>query len=461
MQFPFTRAPLRLPQENTLVRWPVVMRTLVVAAFASSLSAWAAAQAPINVPLSLTEALHLAQTRSYALVAQDAAARSAREMAVAAGQLPDPLLRLGVNSLPVDGSNAWSLTRDFMTIRLIGVMQTFTREDKRKARATRFEREAEVAESSRSMQVATLRRDTAIAWLDRYYQQQTVELLTQQRDEAALQIEAAEAAYRAGRGMQADVFMARSAVARIEDRIRATQANLANATTMLARWVGERASDPVGRLPPIADTRLAAHPLAHQLNQHPDIALMAKREAVALADADIARQEKRADWSVELAYGQRGPDFSNMVSLAVSVPLQWNQKNRQDRELAAKLATAEQIRAEREEITRQHLAETSRWLQTWRSNLGRLADYDQTLIPLATERTHAALAAYRGAKGALSAVLEARRMEIDTRIERLRIETETAVLWAALEYLIPTEFEGEDILRTSLTDTVNGKENQQ
>ena len=88
------------------------------------------------------------------------------------------------------------------------------------------------------MQLAELRRGTALAWFDRYYQQQMVALLSKQRDEAALQIEAADAAYRTGRGAQADVFMARSGVARIEDRIRAAQAREANATTTLARWVG-------------------------------------------------------------------------------------------------------------------------------------------------------------------------------------------------------------------------------
>ena len=61
------------------------------------------------------------------------------------------------------------------------------------------------------------------------------------------------------------------------------------------------------------------------------------------------------------------------------------------------------------------------------------------LIPLAAERTRAALAAYRGGGGTLAAVLEARRMEIDTRMERLRLEMETAALWAQLEYLIPAE----------------------
>jgi outer membrane protein TolC len=43
-----------------------------------------------------------------------------------------------------------------------------------------------------------------------------------------------------------------------------------------------------------------------------------------------------------------------------------------------------------------------------------------SLLPLATERTRAAIAAYRGNAGTLTAVLDARRAEIDTRVERLR-----------------------------------------
>ena len=45
--------------------------------------------------------------------------------------------------------------------------------------------------------------------------------------------------------------------------------------------------------------------------------------------------------------------------------------------------------------------------------------------------------AYRGGSGALAAVLEARRMEVELRIDRLRLEMETAMLWAQLRYLIP------------------------
>ena len=212
-------------------------------------------------------------------------------------------------------------------------------------------------------------------------------------------------------------------------------------------------------LPDLGSVRLDARNLEAHIGEHPQIALMARQEAVARAEADIAQSNKRSDWTVELMYSQRGPAYSNMVSLNVSIPLQLDQKNRQDRELAAKLATAEQMQAQREEATRESTAEALSLLQQWQSNRKRLALYDSSLIPLASERTQAVLAAYRGGAGTLSAALEARRMEIDTRMERLRLEMETAGLWAQLEFLIPA---GHPALAASAsTTTVDVKEPQQ
>lgn len=389
--------------------------------------------------LSLDRALQLAQNRSRQLSAQDAAATATRDMALAAGQLPDPTLKFGVNNLPINGEDRFSLTQDFMTMRSVGVMQEITRSDKLKARYARFNREAEAAEAGRAVALANLRRDTAMAWLDRHYQERMLDVLRAQRTEAGLQIESADAAYRGGRGTQADVFAARSMGAQIDDRIRQTEKQIGTAKIKLARWVGDDAAQALDTPPRLEVVRLDPASLESQLAHHPQIALMAKQEEVAHAEADVARSNKRADWSVELMYSQRGPAYSNMVSVNVSIPLQWDQKNRQDRELSAKLAVAEQMRAQREEATREHVADTRMWLQEWQSNRERLAQYDSALIPLAAERTRAAIAAYRGGNGPLTAVLEARRMAIDTQMDRLRLAMETAALWAQLEYLIPAE----------------------
>ena len=397
---------------------------------------------PVLTPvLTLEQALRAAQDRSRQLVAQDAAAAASREMAVAAGQLPDPTLKAGINNLPVNGADRFSLTRDFMTMRSVGVMQEITRGEKRRARSARFDREAEAAEAGRAVALVALRRDTAKAWLERHFQERMLALLQAQRAEAGLQIEAADAAYRGGRGAQADVFAARSAVAVIDDRIQQARRQIATARTRLARWVGVGADLPLGAPPDGAAARFDSAGLESAWEHHPQIALMVRQEAVARADADIAQSNKHPDWSVELMYSQRGPAYSNMVSVNVSIPFQLDPRSRQDRVVAARLAVVEQMRAQREEATREHVAETLGWLQEWQSDRDRLAHYDSALIPLAAERTRAALAAYRGGAGPLGAVLDARRLEIDIRMDRLRLEMEAAGLWAQLEYLIPPEHE--------------------
>ena len=387
--------------------------------------------------LTFDQALRLAQERSRQLVAQDYAAASAREMAVAAAQLPDPTLTAGINNLPINGPDRFSLTQDFMTMRSVGVMQQFTRSEKRAARAARFDREVEAAESGRTLALANLQRDTALAWLDRYYQERMREVLAAQRDEARLQIDAADAAYRGGRGTQADVFLARTAVAQIDDRIAQADRQVATAKTRLARWLGEAAHQPLATAPNTDALHLDWTRLDDHISHHPQIELMVRQEQVARAEAEIAQANKRSDWSAELIYSQRGPAYSNMISVNFSIPWQLDRKNRQDRELVAKLAVIDQMQAQREEATREHAADVRTWLQQWQSNRDRLARYDDLLLPLSAERTRAALAGYRGGSTPLSSVLEARRMEIDTRLERVRLEMENAGLWAQLEYLIP------------------------
>lgn len=388
---------------------------------------------------SFNEALQRAQARSRQLSAQDSATAAARSMALAAAQRPDPALKFGIANLPVEGADRFSLTRDGMTMRTIGVMQEFTREGKRVARARRFEEEAQAGEAARHLTLANLQRDTAMAWLDRYFQERMLTLVQSQRDEARLQIEAAQAAYRGGKGTQTDVISAHAALAKMDDLLAQTEDLAANARTQLSRWTGDAPDTPLGTAPNLAELAVHDTNIEGELARHPDIVLMRKQEDMAQADADAARADKQADWSVELMLGQRGPGYARMASVNVSVPLQWDQKNRQDRELAARLSQVEQMRAQREEAMRAHQAELSTWLRTWRSGRARLARYEQTLLPLAGERVQAAMAAYRGGTGTLSTVLEARRMDLDTHMESLRLEMDTARLWAQLQFLIPVD----------------------
>jgi outer membrane protein TolC len=409
--------------------------TRILAALAITLVSTANALA--QLPLTLEDAQRKAIERSRLLVAQDSAIDASREMAVSAAQLPDPVAKLGISNLPVTGEDRFSLTRDFMTMRNVGVMQELTRADKREARADRFEREAEKSAAEKSVTIATIRRDTAISWLDRYYAEAMTMVVSEQRRAAAAEIETAEGAYRAGRGSLSDLLSARAALVALDDRASELGRKARAAKIALARWLGDGAEAPLAGRPPIDAIRLDPSTLDGDLGHHPEVAVLARKEDVAAAEVRVAQANKKADWSVEVMYSQRGPAYSNMISVEVSVPLQWDRTNRQDRDLASKLALLDQARAEREDMLRVHVAELRAMIAEWENDRERSARYERELLPLASERTEATVGAYRGAKASITDVLLARRNEIDVRLQALQLEMDTARLWAQLNFLEP------------------------
>jgi outer membrane protein TolC len=262
-------------------------------------------------------------------------------------------------------------------------------------------------------------------------------VISEQSRQAEVEIDAAENAYRSGRGNLADILTARSASVLLDDRASEVGRKVSAAKIALARWIGNDAQAPLAGKPAIDAIRLDPSRLETDLAHHPELAVLTKKEEVAAAEVRIAEANKKADWSVALMYSQRGAAYSNMISLNVSVPLQWDQKNRQDREVAAKLAMLDQARAERDDMLRAHTAEVHAMIVEWANDLERSARYVREVLPLATERSEATLSAYRGAKASIADVLLARRGEIDVRMQALQLELDTARLWAQLNFLVP------------------------
>jgi outer membrane protein TolC len=389
-------------------------------------------------PLSLPEAQRRAVERSRQLNASDARVASSREMARAAGELPDPVLKLGIDNVPADGGDRFSLTRDFMTMRRIGLMQELTRADKRGLKRERFELEAEKTLADKEAATAAIQRDTALAWLDRYYLEQMLGVAAEFLRASAAEVESADSAYRAARGTQAEVFAARTALALGEDRRAELERRLRTARIDLARWAG--AGDEALAPPPdMGAVRIGSGPLEAHLGTHPEIVALDKQVEVAAADARLAAAAKRPDWTVEAAFQQRGPAYANMFSIGVSVPLPWDAANRQDREVASRLALADEARATRDEMLRAHVAEVGGMLEEWRSGRGRQARYRDEILPYSRERTTASLAAYSGGKSSLNDVLGARRGELDMKLQALQLDLDVARAWARLNFLLPDE----------------------
>jgi outer membrane protein TolC len=389
--------------------------------------------------LTLSEALRTAVSRSQQVVAADASAAAVAEMAVAAGQLPDPVLKLGVDNVPLSGPDRFSLTRDFMTTRRIGVMQELTRAEKRSLRVERVRQDAKRVEAERLRTIASIQRETALAWIDRRYGESTVQLLRQQLNETELQIHAAEIAFRTGRGSQADVFAARAALANLQDRLRLTQRQADAAGLTLARWTGPQAAAlPVAGNVPWQDAPAAVTLLQH-LEMLPALAVHHAEVAAAETEVRQAQANSRPDVTVEATYGHRGPGFPDQFSVGLTVPLPLARPQRQDREVAAKLSALDAARARLLDVHAAEEAALRVALNDWTSGRQRLQRLQQDLLPAARNRTQGALAAYAAGKSDLAAVLAARRDELDALLQMLSLEMETARSWAQLNFVVPQD----------------------
>ena len=95
--------------------------------------------------LTLEAAVEQALLQAPQLVAQVASQDAAQALTVSAGRLPDPQFVVGLDNLPVTGADAYSTTRDFMTMRRVGVMQEFPAAQKRRLRRDLAEAQSSLA----------------------------------------------------------------------------------------------------------------------------------------------------------------------------------------------------------------------------------------------------------------------------------------------------------------------------
>lgn len=389
--------------------------------------------------LTLAEAVRLAADRSNQVVAADAAVAATAQMAVAAGQLPDPVLKAGIDNVPVSGPDRFSLSQDFMTMRRIGVMQELTRGEKRGLRVERVRRDRERLQAQREQTIATIEREAALAWIDRRYAQAMASLIQRQLQETELQVEGAELAFRTGRGGQAEVFAARAAVANLQDRLRQNDRQQHGSALTLARWAGaDAARQPAqGEVP--WQQAPAAMSLLQHLAEHPSLKLQRAEVAAAETEVRLAQANTRPDVTVEAMYQRRGPAFPDMFSVGVSIPLPIARADRQDREVAARLANLEEAQARYQDALAAQEATLRVQLNEWETGRTRVARLQADLLPAARNRTEGALSAYRSGKGDLMAVLAARRDELEAAMQVLQLEVETARLWAQLNFIQPQE----------------------
>lgn len=383
--------------------------------------------APMTLDMALQHALH----RSAAHQATQSVTQASVEAAAQAGQLPDPMLKLGIDNLPVEGPDRWSLTRDFMTMRRIGIEQPWVSADKRAARSERAGQMVALQDAEALMHAADTRTQTAQAWIQMRHAQRAEMFAAELARHSADDLAAVQAAHRGGKASAADVAQTQLALTRAQDNSARARQELASARLALQRWVQmpvDRVDDAMPALNLPADRMESA-----QVDEHHPLLVRARRtQALAESEVAVANAERRPDWSFELAFSQRSSPYANMLSFGVTIPLTVNPAQRQDRSVAEKAAQAAAARLQYDEARRALAAELGSLQLTSASLAERAASLSRQALPLARQAVDLAVAAYRSGSGSLSAIFNARRMLVEQQLQIAELERDAALAWAQL-----------------------------
>jgi outer membrane protein TolC len=398
-----------------------------------------AVPAALAQSLSLDEAVRIGEARSARIAAQSAAVSAAGELVTRAGELPDPRLVLGIENLPVSSDEAFRLNTDSMTMKRIGIEQAFPNAGKRRALGARAQAEERAESANLAASRLQVRRDVANAWFDLRYAEAEHAALVQLERETELEAQTAAAAVAGGRLAPADAIAARAAVEQVRDRLAMHNRTIERARIVLAQLVGDAASRPLGDAPDTAALPESRRGLLVRLAEHPAVRATERQAALAQADVAVAGSTKTPDWSLIVSYGQRSPNFSNMVNVLVAIDLPIAAGRRQDRDVAARQALAERARSAAADARRAAEAEARALVADWETALARVNRYEHSILPLARERVALATAAYRGGRGTLAGVLEARRAEAEAQLSLAQALAERARAWSGVTYLLLEE----------------------
>jgi outer membrane protein TolC len=262
-------------------------------------------------------------------------------------------------------------------------------------------------------------------------------LLSGLRDQSALAVEISKAQLAGGTGTAAAALATRADLEELDNKLDAADADVAAARATLQRWLGPAADRPLGGHPDFSTLRVPQARLDAEVDRLGPLLHWGPLESKAEAAVALARAGKHPNWSVSLMYGSR-IHLPDMVGVEVGMSLPLFPGNRQDRNISARVADRAAIRAQREDAIRAEREAIGQAVAAWQSWTRQVTRYRTQLLPLAADRSRAALAAYQGG-GALQPWLNARGAEIATRVAYAKVLAAWGKAWVALAYLLPDQ----------------------
>ncbi len=396
------------------------------------------AVAQTRAPVTIAEAENLALVAEPGQQAMEAQAAALGERAAGARELPDPVLRVGLNNFPIESGG---FRTEGMTNAALGLRQAFPAGKTRAITARQFNwRAAGMTENAeaRGRDVLTATRR---AWLDSYFWQRTHDLVSESKPFFEDLVAVTRSLYSVGRKSQQDVLRAELELSRLEDRLIDSERQRSHAQAALGEWLGIDAMRPVAARLPGWDELPTLEFLQGRLAEHPVLRAADATIEARSAGVDLANERSKPGWALDLGYSYRegslpsGEPRSDFVSLGITVGLPFFSKKSVDSNLSAALQERSAAKSVREQTLRSLQSQLAAEHARWRDLTRRLSLYESRILGQAKDHAEASMLAYQSDRADFADVMQSYIAELNTRVDHIRLQVERAQSYALLANL--------------------------
>lgn len=360
------------------------------------------------------------------------------EMSVAAKQLPDPLLKMGLVNLPTDTFN---LGQEAMTQVQVGMVQKFPRGKSRSLLSEQIGLKSqgldEVVRDQELQILLAVREQFLEVVKQRHLASINEEAITAFSDVADI----TQDYYATGRVHQQAVLQAAVELAKVEDRATRIAQDEEQARARLAIWIGNSAYGDLDNDWPQFNFQTSAGVVKDNLYKHPRIQVLQKNISAAETGVELARQKYKPEFALDVTYGGRagynlnGSPRTDLLTLMVVMDVPLFHKNRQDRVVAAQVAESSAATFTRDDLLRRMGSEVDFHIATYQKQQERIGLFENQLLPEAAFSSEASFEAYQSSIEDLTTLLRTRITEFDLQLEHARLQAEVRKTQARLLYL--------------------------
>ena len=253
--------------------------------------------------------------------------------------------------------------------------------------------------------------------------------------------EAVNAAYAAGGRRQNDLFriaMERELLEEDEVRLRQTARTW---DAELGRWLGADADRARIESLPDLSPPLPRETALNVLAEHPVLAADMRRVDAGKLGVELAKQQYRPSWALDLSYGVRdgedaaGDSRPDFFSAMVSFELPIFPAHRQDRRVAAAVASELAVKSQLEDRQREiHRRFETAW-SDYQSLEQRTELFEQRVLPAALANVESTRLAYQNDVVPFDEMVRSEESLLDTRLGLLRLRADRLAAVVELHYL--------------------------